>query len=154
MGEVSLGQCPALGCHLSPCLTTYSQRPLGSHRAECRPKVLLPVSTPQQICLLYVTQGKHALSLQFCVPPCPQPPKQGASTRFVFLGYTSCRVSLVAKKGPGPHWTWFLTSSPSSSSEFPHCTPWDWCHSWTPILPPSLFLTGISSKQLHLLPHL
>lgn len=54
------------------------------------------------------------------MPPCPHP-SRGPPGKCIFLGCTL--VSPIATKVPGPHWAWFLTSRPPSSSGFSHRTP-------------------------------
>lgn len=61
-------------------------------------------------------EGVHCLQGYVCPLSTPTNTEAGGLARFTFLGCTS--ISPFAMKVPGPHWVWFLTSNPSSSTGF------------------------------------
>lgn len=110
-----VGQWPALGCHGSPYPAAYGWGPWAGGTEQRADK------GPASKCV-YRVQAP-TVSAVMCAPLSTLTTAQAgvALRRFIFLGCTF--ISPVATKVPGPHWAWFLTSSPLSSSRVLHCTP-------------------------------
>lgn len=96
------------------------------------------------MCVLCASAVKaHIVSTVMCAP-LSIPTTTQAGGLWIGLFFLAALSSPVATKLPGPHWVWFLTSSPSSSAGFFYIHFRDWfCPSWTPtsattFLPPSL----------------
>ena len=103
-----------------PCLALLPGTLVWGHRAESRCRACSPQHNPVNVCAVGKrSESTHCLHGSVC-PPCPHP-SRGPLGKFIFLGCTF--ISPIATKVPGPHWAWFLTSRPPSSSRFPHCTP-------------------------------
>lgn len=121
LGKVSLGQgkscsVPSLACHLPPCLAAHGCGPGPEAQSREQMKSLLPVSpTLVNVCIVGKrSESTHCLCSSVCslvrIHNCPSRGPLGS----ISLGCTF--VSLFAMKVPGPHWVWFLTSSPLSSA--------------------------------------